>query len=546
MKKSILFWALLAIVFAGSVTGAYFLGKGKAQKIDDSIISELETLRAGKSEAAIVKRVSQQMEDIAYQQKAVSDQERERAQKQTELAIAMRDRAEQESRLAKEAEEKAYEAALEAEEQRTEARNHQIEAEMKRDEATLSQMRSDTLSYRTLGRNLGNSSITQYESGNHTLACQLAYASWYFLKNYGGNEYQPETFEALRICTKTTGSITTKNNGAITGYSPLEGVGAVAVTDYGEIELHRKVGARRTVLLQKKEYNFRDSWLDDRNDSTVVYAVSLHGPLCKVGMKSELQTIQLPYDTYFKIVEADSTHIIIAGKKNLLFFSVEDESFEKCMTLPTTLSSIVFAAGRVHVYFEDGTSAKIDKDFNLIDRTEKQGYVVTCAHYDESLGALFLGCQEGTIYIITKEGKQIFSLFGHLAKVTDLETVGCILVSLSFDKTANIWNLPLLKSEENETFAAMLGLDNQALGFSGSVSDNEWLTPASIKYDAWPLTICKFSDSEVTVGTSAGQSTRFNVSITEMAEKIKTMVDVNMSRTDWEHFVGFSVPYITF
>ena len=308
--------AVLAVIATAII--AYSIGKSHADSVSDDVLAELESLRASQDDAAIVKRVSQQMEDIAYQQKAVSDQERERAEQQSELALAMRDRAEQESRLAREAEIKANEAAAEAEEQRANAMAHQIEAEEQRDAANYAKSVTDTLNYRALGRTLGSSSITQYENGNKALAAQLAYASWYFLNKYEGNTYQPESFNALSLSSDTKATITTKKGGTVRALHPIYGIGCVTVTDYGEIEVLRKAGVRRVVVLQDSKYDFRDVWADSAN----IYALSLHGPLCKTDFTGFIQDIPLPDGHYLKMLDMDDGRILIAERTHILIMDI--------------------------------------------------------------------------------------------------------------------------------------------------------------------------------------------------------------------------------
>ena len=63
----------LAVV-AGVAALAYRMGYNRSRTELASLKEEMEQMEAAGKDAAIVKRVSQQMEDIAYQQKAISDQ----------------------------------------------------------------------------------------------------------------------------------------------------------------------------------------------------------------------------------------------------------------------------------------------------------------------------------------------------------------------------------------------------------------------------------------------------------------------------------------
>ena len=188
-KRSYIVWALIALgAFSGIAAVAYHIGKSQTDNQLSELHEELERLQAGEKDAAVVKRVSQQMEDIAYQQKAISDQQRDRAEEQSILAVQNAERAEMESRAAREAEGKANVAAQEAERERANAEHQQEIAVEQRDEATHAKNVADTLNIRTQARILGATSQIRREAGETEVADLLAYTSWYFLKHYRGNQ----------------------------------------------------------------------------------------------------------------------------------------------------------------------------------------------------------------------------------------------------------------------------------------------------------------------------------------------------------------------
>lgn len=543
MKKTrILGFAAVVLAVIAAAVIAFFAGKNHADNVSDEVMAELESLRAGQSDAAIVKRVSQQMEDIAYQQKAVSDQERDRAEQQSELALAMRDRAEQESRLARDAEVKANEAAAEAEQQRANAMSHQMEAEQQRDAANYAKSVTDTLNFRALGRTLGSSSITLYENGNTELAAQLAYASWYFLNQYGGNTYQPESFNALSLCSDTKATITTRKGGTVRALHPLYGIGCVTVTDYGEIEVLRKVGVRRRVVLQDNKYDFRDVWAD----STHIFALSLHGPLCKTDFTGFIQDIQIPAGHYLKMLDLGDGRIMIAARTHILIMDIASGIVVERKDLDRNLSTIARDKTGVCLFYEDGTSARLDGRMALLPADLSEGNRVTAAYFDDNLSALFLGLENGDIYLLDSFGNKLTAIVGHVGQITDIAVVGGIMVSSSYDKSVCLWNLPLLRFDDGKTFAQKLDIPVSRLGIEKDISTNEWLTPVSLPFQAWPLALCQFSADEIAVGTADGEVRRFNVSANDMAESLKSSGRTRMDRQDWEHYVGSTIPYIDF
>lgn len=543
MNQKYVNWIVAALLAFVALSFAFYAGKDKFKNslsLDDTS-AELEELRSSQADAAIVKRVSQQMEDIAYQQKAVSDQERDHARQQSELAIQMRDRAEQESRLAREAEKRANDAAKEAEEQREAAMTHQKMAEEQRDQANYAKSVTDTLNYRTLGRTLGSSSFTQYEGGNMELAAKLAYTSWYMLENYGGNTYYTETFTALSHSSETTSTLMTRKGGAVRAIYPLFSKGCVAVTDYGEIEVI-KLGHQRNVLLQNEDYDFRDVWADESD----IYALSFHGPLCKVGFDGRLQEIQIPSGDYLKMIDMNNGQLLIAAKRHILYFNLADGKVDWRIDLDRELLSITDYAAGVCLFYADGTSQLLGTSGTLVKININEGRPITAAYYNSRLNALLLGCNNGDILVINKDLKIIATVYGHNSRVTDMAIVDDVMITASYDKNVFIWNLPFFRISDTESLAHALGIPESRLGGGKHGASKEWLNPVPLKFDSWPLSICQFGDYEISIGTADGQITRYNVSASDMARQLKEKYDVVLSKEDWNHYVGSTVPYITF
>jgi len=543
MKVNNLIKTVAALFVAGAVVGAYFLGKSQTAGLNDELLGELEDLRSGQADAAVVKRVSQQMENIAYQQKAVSDQQRDRAEQQSRLALDMRDRAEKESLMAREAENKAKEAALEAENERANAMNHQALAELQRDEATYAKSVADTLSYRTLGRTLGTSSLSQYEGSNRDLASQLAYAGWYFLQKYDGNKYQPEVFSALSACSRTKASVNTSKGGAVTAMCYLPGKGCVLTTDYGEIEIHRQVGARRKPLFHDKRYDFRAVWADTSN----VYALTYNGPLCKVSYDADLRQIDLPYGIYMGIIDRGNGQLFLVAKQFLLLYDIGTESIRSRIDLSGRLSAFTRGEGGViHLYYEDKSASVLDADLNLSSAKTIGNDVITCAYYSDDIKSLFLGQANGDIFQANTKGDYVCTIFGHSSRITSMLVIDGILLSAAYDKNVYIWNLSIMRLDNGNTMAQELNVPESVFMEDKVKPTRDWLVPAYMTYTGWPLAMCKFNEKEVAVGTSNGTVQYFNTSVDTMAAKIKNSGLDNMALDDWDHYIGTSVPYVAF
>lgn len=176
---------LVGIVVAGLViAAAYYLGMMRGVETDEqrfvNMQAELQRLKEGEEKASVAKRVAEQMEEIARDQRMMSDAQRDSAEKQRLLAEEYAREAQRESELAREAEAKANAARQEAEAASQEAQRERAKAEEKELEALRSKNDADTLGYRNLARTLGNASVLARENDNLTLARKLALTSWYF------------------------------------------------------------------------------------------------------------------------------------------------------------------------------------------------------------------------------------------------------------------------------------------------------------------------------------------------------------------------------
>lgn len=539
-NQPVIYWAATVLIAAAAATAAYFIGKGHADSVSDDIMDELEMLRQEQSDAAVVKRVSQQMEDIAYLQKTVSDQERDRAEQQSELAMAMRDRAEQESRIAREAQSKAMAAVKEAEQERAKALVHQEMAEEQRDAANRAKSISDTLNFRALGRTIGNTAITQYESGNTELAGKLAYASWYFLDTYCGNTYQPETFNALSICSDTRMGQQTLQKGTVRALCPIGDDGCIVVSDYGEMEIHRRTGTRRSVILQNHKYDFRDVW----TDGSRIFALSHHGPLCETDDKKLIREIPLPEENYIRMLELQPGTFLLAAKHLLLEIDRNSGKFLKNKTLDKELVTLVKDAEGIILFFSDGTAARCSDGMVLSDFECTKGKNASAAFYDDNLTALFVGYANGDVDVFNRYGKWVCTIIGQTGRITDIVTLGSVMVSASFDKSVCIWNLPLLKLEGNKKLTDALDIPPGRLDIKHNVPSTEWASPVSISCPSWPLALCRLTRTEAAVGTAGGDVLRFNVSAEDMASVINKNQNIALTSEEWERYVSAAVQYI--
>lgn len=545
----------LVLAFVAIAAISFQIGKNTSKDTDnEELLETIHSMQVEERDAAIVKRVSQQMEDIAYQQKAISDKQRDRAEEQSKLAIQMRDKAEMESRAAREAEgqaklyaKEAEKSAREADDQRRIAISHQKMAEEQRDQANYAKSITDTLSYRTLGRTLGNLSITQHETGNAEIANLLAYASWYYLDRYKGNTYLSESFKALSHSADTKKSSSMHKGGAVTTLIPMSDGSCIAVSDYGEIKLIKSIGSAGQILFQDNTFDFRDACLVKDN----VYALSIHGQLVVTsltGMQKKAKIVELHPDSYIKILKFNEKTLLFAGRKSLRWYSISNGTMTQPMTLSKGLSTIVKHGNTFSLFYTDGSCAGIDASGKITPKKNMTEGVVTAAYYDTASGCLYLGKKNGDIDMINKYQRKVYTLSNHISQVTSLAVFGKILVSGAYDKTVAIWNLPMINFQNGRTLDEEMNAPNakQTRQMNKEGTSSEWLTPVEYKFEGWPLVLSRISSTEVLIGTSNGMIQKMNISVPTLSNNLKKKLHRNFTNEEWNHYIGTNIPFTKF
>jgi len=549
-NRSTLIYALVALaVLAGVAILSYRMGVRHSQQELSAMQEEIARLVETEQDAAIVKRVSQQMEDIAYQQKAISDQQRDRAEEQSILAIQNAQRAEMESRAAHEAELKANAAAEVAEAERANAERQQLIALEQRDEATFARNVADTLNRRTQAKSLAVTSQVRREAGELEVADLLAYASWYFLKNNRGNQYFSDTFKSLALATDGIPRYKVQENGAVNAIASIPGSNeqCVVVTNYGEVEwLTASVvdGTKQITaktLLFNTAYDFRDVEVMGGK----IYALSFKGPLCVLDFSGKMETVELPDGDYFKLVQT-SDRLIIAGRRSLCWYA--DGKVSRSIPLRKTLSAIVDRNGTICHFYADGTYGEMNATGQITDKIPLVSSVVTAAYYDAATECLFLGTEDGTVYPVNKYDRVMETLAAHKSRCMSITMLGPVVVTGGYDKNVFIWNMDNLLFESGLSFREELGMKNvDKQGSDGKRIPGEWLVPVDYNFNGWTLAVCGDANGKSAwVGTSAGNVMLLNSSADDMAQQLQRKLKRNLTQQEWTRYVGASIPYMTF
>lgn len=359
----------------------------------DALESELEEARRRAEEAVLIRSVSKQMEEIAYQQKDLSDRQRLRAEQQARENYRMKLRVEEEWRRAVSSQQEAEKAYRLAESQRKLAEQRRLQAEE-------AKRKADTLAYQTLGRSLGSIAMTRYRTGDDVTASLLAYAAWLFVKRYGGDTCQSSVFNALSLISGQPASWR-RHRAGVSGIAcdPSDGHRLYTCGRYGEVLAWTETpdGYDTEVLHSHPGDDFRGACLDaDR----VLHVLAHDG---------RLVTFRHPQET-------------------------RDTGKGKCAALLPTPSGTRLLTQDGRLYDLAGNEMPTGQ------RTDGNN-TLTALAIDPATGVTAWGHEDGTILLTDSKGRRLKKLTGHRSAVTGLALQGGRLYSCSRDRTLRLWNL---------------------------------------------------------------------------------------------------------
>jgi hypothetical protein len=478
--------------------------------------AQVAQLTKQEMQSAVLRSVSKQMEEIAYQQKEISDEQREEALQQTRVANEMRQQSEVERKKALVAQENALASEKRAQEARIIAEMQRKMAEHQRVQAELSKRVADTLSYVALGRSLGSLSSLQTQMGDTELGDKLAYASYLFSKRYGGDLYYPAVFQSLMTASQSKRSWT-KHQGALMALAMMPGKDdrIVTVSSYGGIIMHEKLGdeLQSNVLLDNNIYDFRDVYVNKQGD---IYVVSRTGYLAIINSSATKVIPVVNLDCPMWISELDDNNLLLVGENGLAQYDIN----RGLIVATRELDFHMTAVSRYDYHpllFDDKGRQHLVMDINELITTDVpvNGRVTAFASSKKS-GKRVYGMSDGTIYLMDELGNKITKLGGHLSRISRLKMVNNQLYSSSYDGTLRFWNTNSEKIEPMTMLSAGAWIMN--------------FTFDSSKHYAW-------------IGDQNGNVTEALLSVPEMVDIISKKLKSNFTQEEWHYYIGHNVPY---
>lgn len=486
---------------------------------DNARIGELESqigeLREQEKQADIDRRVSKQMEEIAYGQQLLAEERSNEAVRQSEIAQEMTLRSEAERQKAIVAQGIAETSAQEAKNAYQIAERQRMVADEQRQQAVHAKLVTDTLNYISLGRTLGSQAYSIYQAGDKELGNMLAYASYLYTHDYGGALFNPSVFQAL---TQSAGGRRSFgiHNGSVscTRISPRDNH-LLTTSTCGEIFSHRMNGSQMQTkrLMSDRNFCFRDGYAA-RNGKD--YAISHTGHLV-VADGQEIRTIFLEQITRpFSLQDIhDGRQLLIVGENSVALFDIASEKVISTRRLDFSIVSTGRRENKPLLFDNRGGMHLVN---SLDDMTREKVPVsgqVTAFAKNSSRRLTAYGMLDGTIWLIDGKGKT-YRLVEHLSQVTKLEFDAYRLYSSSFDGKLLFW----MTSDPQ--------IKPITLFQSGS-----WLNDFTFSKDM----------DYIWTGEYNGTVTEYLISLPKIAQRLRQNVRRNFTQEEWDYYVGKGIPY---
>jgi len=504
---------VLGGLLLSSVAIGIYLHLGDRKRISE-LESQLSVLREQEQRSAVDRRVSKQMEEIAYGQQILSEERSQEAIRQSEIAKKMTLLSEAERQKAIEAQGIAEKSAVEALNAYQMAESQRNEADRQRRQAEHAKLVADTLNYISLGRTLGSQSYSIYQAGDTELGNMLAYASYLYTSDYGGDLYTPSVFQALTQSAGSRRSWST-HDGSIARIVFLSDGRLLTVSTYGEIFSH-ELGDQRlntTPLFNDKQYCFRDVFAAPNGKG---YAISSTRHLAIIdGSRTRVVSVENVDKPFALQGMNDGSQLLIIGESNVALLDVATDRILGTRPLPYR---VVYSSRRDYkplLFDNRGGMHLVNSLDDITDETVKMEGQVTAFASSKNQHLAAYGMYDGTIWLTDGSGK-MRKLVGHLSQVTKLKFDGKRLYSSSYDGNLLFW-----------------------------MTGDQQIKPIILFQSGSWLTDFVFSNDKnyIWTGEQNGTVTEYLISLPRIAQRLQQNVKRNFTQEEWNYYVGKGIPY---
>jgi hypothetical protein len=522
---------VIAKLLGGALLALCLLAGGAGWYLEHRQVGVLQErvaeLQKNELQSKIDKSVSDQLGEIASQQKEIAEEKREEALKEKMRADDAFLRSEIERQKAEQAGREARMEKEKAEEERQKADEARQKAELSERMARLERNKADTLRYQALGRSLGSASRQAFSANQLEMAQLLALYSYHYTTNYGGVVYFPDVFQALLNASHSIQSWG-KHRGQLRSiyFMPERNGRMITVCDYGSILIHtKKEGKFKTdlktdTLLNNQKYDFRYVYADKQS---VIYAVSRSGHLVvsEQGNRKRTRIISvLEGDNPFALWAQDNNQVLVVGNHSLALVDLslpDDKSVVDVRQFDCKIISQSHKDGKL-MLFDNHHRQHLVNDFRHIETSPipVQGIVTA---FSSTKGMSAYGMEDGSIYLLRDDNKSQIKLLGHESRISELKLNSYRLYSSGYDGKVNFWYINSEKIEPMEL-----------------ISKQCWILDFTVSAD----------QQHIWIGDKNGTITEALLDAKKMKDIIEAELrnaNRDLTEEEWNYYIGKDTPY---
>lgn len=508
-----------------------FMYTESTQKLED-IIGENSIMNAKiveseqkQKEAFIQKRISEQLEEIAQQQKVITESQKTIALEQRSIAEQKQKEAVVQKQLADVAKLRAVNALEEAEMQKT------IAVEQK-DLAKTAEKNANRLRMLSLGQSLSARSINQHNTGNQELASMLALTAWQFMIENDGDLYQAELFKALKTSSMEDRSFRARfhqtgiRDLGVLPNSSEENMKIITADEGGQLVYWSgdvdQLSA--TPMWSDPEFSLRKICFN-RNGSRLIVSDASGNLLLFNAPYDRPNVLQLKLSgiALGDIVFLSNTKLAITDERTIAVMDVDsrDTSSQTIYNHTHVITQLIFDSKVQKLYFSDERGVLLSLDNKPGAQAEiiaKIGEQISSIMLSNS-SKIALGTKSGKVCVINLRSRSKMDLIGHISQVNDLAFINDMLISISYDKTVRLWNL------KNETIESIIIEEQNSWGYC---------------LKSLPVTekvIFAGNDKALNVAT---------INTVDLATMVRKNVKRNFTQDEWNTNVDPSIPLRSF
>ncbi len=497
-------------------------------------LQEKKIADAQKREAVSSKRISLQQREIADQQRILAEEQKIFAIKKQREALYQKQLADQAKNAALLAKELADKLKIQAIDLKDQAVAERETAEEQRKRAELSEAKTDTLRKLTIAKTLSTQAVKEFQNNQKAqslteyqkeLPAILALQAYYFNKQYKGNPNDPDIYSALLQVSNSKFVLKTEQghkDAVRTIITSKDGKITVSGDESGTVLRFKNSDFTKPYTLKKANLSSAGiRSLAINNSDKTIFAGNTKGQILiwkNQNISQAPEILKNGRNIINSLVFDDKNKKLIAGDADgiLKVWSQNGSEFsaETVFTGKSRLISLTISQSKLYAAYESGKIIIFNRDnFKKTDEIDTGNKISATAAKNNRL---IVAYSSGRLEIF-ENNISISKILAHNSGITDITFINNTkFATSSYDHTVKIRN-----------------------------SSNLSQSPVVLQdHTGWVYAVSTTDNGKKLISGSADKSLIITmIDIEEIKKELRRKVSGNMSKTDWDKFVGADIEY---